>query len=159
VPPLSRDWLPTPGKRPLGAVWHEVDDNWKSLALWLAQGAAGSSTGDCLQTHSVRADGMHISVLWSFPNLLLWRSALALCVIVLQPTAVRRTLCRLSVFATDSSSMVTELEVESMMAHLRERATGVGAAATDADRYCSRQVARHVLIARPGYQPGLAVVR
>lgn len=175
-PCVPIEWVPRQGVARLDGHWHECSANWKLLAPALLDGMPGDEApdGSWIRSRTLREDGVPIELLWAFPNLVIWRSAQSICAIVLQPTAVGKTVCRLSVFANGRDAASTDAELGGWRARLvsqgalAERAqaachsqsvselepeVSTCAAVPHLTAYCRRQVARHVLIGRPGYQP------
>ncbi|ROO24194.1 Rieske (2Fe-2S) region [Salinisphaera orenii MK-B5] len=78
--------------------WFEFDCNWKLLAqhLLAMDEARAPAIGDYAWLHGVSGE---LNVAWCFPNLLVLSNGSSRCVIVLQPTAIGRTLCRVQVFS------------------------------------------------------------
>ncbi|WP_110947573.1 Rieske (2Fe-2S) protein [Pseudomonas bohemica] len=100
APPVEqsplRQWL-TDGAAwmRLGVHWQEVDCDWKLLAQHLA----GVEAPQDESTLIVRGVTDEAEVAWCFPNLLLLRDADTLCMAILQPVGLGKTLCRIQVFS------------------------------------------------------------
>lgn len=99
------DFAPTiarEGKPRLFEEWLEFGCNWKLAGQFIAgidtqspSGCADMLTGETLlgRTRGRAA--------WLFPNLVVLKAGDAICVVLLQPTALTRTLCRVHVFGDD----------------------------------------------------------
>ncbi len=80
-----------------GPQWLEFDANWKLVAQSLAAGAVlDASRPGCLRTRQRLAAGGASTTTWLFPSLLLLEAGQERVSLVLQPTAIGRTLVRLS---------------------------------------------------------------
>lgn len=81
--------------------WAEFDANWKLLGQNLTAGNVvdEDADGSWIATRSSRVDGSSCMRAWVFPNLVLCVERREVCAVVLQPTAMGRTLCRVSVFS------------------------------------------------------------
>jgi hypothetical protein len=143
-PTLPAGWAPPADAARDGTHWHEVSANWKHVAQALASGDPVNQAPDNAWLHSRAATGF--DALWLFPNLIIWRFDSGTFVCVLQPTATAKTLCRISPFAPPASAMPA-FEARAAMAEQGPSSHSHAAA------FCNRQVARHVLTGRPGYQP------
>jgi len=87
------DTLPTVPDLPRHASpsrWTMVDVDWKQAAAALTDGGTTSAAGACLLADDTA---------WHVPNLVLLRGEEGTCVVVLQPVAPARTLCRITLFA------------------------------------------------------------
>ncbi len=81
----------------LGTSWREYECNWKLLAQHLLSvDNFSSSDGEGLDIGCGTSADMRVA--WVFPNLLLLRKATELCVVILQPVALGRTVCRIQIF-------------------------------------------------------------
>ncbi|MFM0229898.1 aromatic ring-hydroxylating oxygenase subunit alpha [Paraburkholderia sediminicola] len=85
-----------------GNAWTELTGNWKHVGQRIAAGAKLTGTTDaCATFESVESGdsgGDPVRARWSFPNLIVLSAGASTCVIVLQPIALQRTLCRVSVY-------------------------------------------------------------
>ncbi|WP_297833546.1 hypothetical protein [Pseudomonas sp.] len=81
----------------LGTSWREYDCNWKLLAQHLLSvDSFTAAVGEGLDIGCGTSAGMKVA--WVFPSLLLLRKETELCVVILQPVALGRTVCRIQVF-------------------------------------------------------------
>jgi hypothetical protein len=78
--------------------WHACDANWKLAGQHLV-GASPSAPLSGNDVLLVQTDDGGTHALWLFPNLVVLATAASLCVVVLQATALTRTLCRVVTFA------------------------------------------------------------
>lgn len=98
VPALSQRDLPLRGSH-----WQEVDGNWKLAAQRLmAADRLPRAFGASLLVADTTVAGLPARALWLFPNLVLLTLQHAVCAVVLQPVALTRTLCRLTVLGDDT---------------------------------------------------------
>jgi hypothetical protein len=76
--------------------WMEFDCNWKTLAVALAasDGMPDTMPG-ALASQRLSASGERLSALWLFPNVVILSTEHASCLLVLQQTALERTLARI----------------------------------------------------------------
>lgn len=92
-----------------GHAFLGFDGNWKLVGQMLAAGSATSVSNAVftdrmalLQSECDAGDGQQCdeptTALWTFPNLLILAQPGSLCVALLQPVAINRTRCRLSIF-------------------------------------------------------------
>lgn len=93
LPTLERD------ERPLqGSEWLEFDCNWKLAGRHLIDAdQVSGATGPCGLLAWTTVGAKVAQALWLFPNLLLLALGGSVCAVVLQPVALTRTLCRVSV--------------------------------------------------------------
>lgn len=78
-------------------VWLEFSANWKIMASTLVAGALLASGQQWIATRSAMAAGSaNLTAAWLFPNLVLLCDGPHTATIVLQPTALGQTLCRVS---------------------------------------------------------------
>jgi len=90
-----------------GNEWLEIEGNWKHIGQRIAAGKIQPADMDrCASFNSI--DGT-ISASWFFPNLIILKHAGSTCVVVLQPIALQRTVCRISVYGADSMSRWRDL--------------------------------------------------
>jgi hypothetical protein len=83
-----------------GHAWLEIEGNWKHVGQRIAAGKiAPGDTDRCASFHRVDST---VNASWFFPNLIVLTHAGSTCVVVLQPIALQRTVCRLSVYGADS---------------------------------------------------------
>ncbi|SFU19040.1 hypothetical protein [Mesorhizobium sp. YR577] len=94
------DKLDLTGKR-----WMEFDCNWKLLAQVLAATEEGVSAThhNAITTRRTLSSGEVLSALWLFPNVVIVSAGSAACLMVLQQTAIERTLCRVYIHGTSQS--------------------------------------------------------
>ncbi len=86
-------------------IWLEHPANWKLAGQHLAGGEPLFDDGDrWLLGVTTLADGREARTAWLFPNLVLLATADETCVVVLQPTAIGQTLCRVSVYGEDAAT-------------------------------------------------------
>jgi hypothetical protein len=164
-PALPTEWAPPPRAARHRAHWHEAEANWKLIAQALASGDEVQESADGAWTHTQATHNDHaFAVLWMFPNLVIWRASQSTWVIVLQPTATGKTLCRVNVFAAEpgvDEAWREAFETRVAAAEQAQAATrgadepvlGPMVSAAHVVDFCNRQVVRHVLTGRPGYQP------
>ena len=86
-------------------VWLEYDANWKHLAISLAAG---------------RADGVETHLF--FPNVIVMTLYHALCMVVLQPTALAKTMCRIRLFEREETTSAPASAEEEALAMVASRA-------------------------------------
>ncbi|HEY0285394.1 MAG TPA: hypothetical protein VGC62_00010 [Pseudomonas sp.] len=82
----------------IGVSWREYDCNWKLLAPHLL----GLDSHDYLTAHGpalLEGQSSDVDVAWCFPGLLLLRKADVMCVVMLQPVALGKTLCRVQLLS------------------------------------------------------------
>lgn len=84
--------------RPDATHWLECDADWKLLAHHLAAGDEDSSGADFIRTAITLDSGAPANAMILFPNAIIISAHRQHCMIVLQPTALGRTLCRIRVF-------------------------------------------------------------
>lgn len=84
--------------RSIATHWREYDADWKLLGqhLLCAEQGRTQMMGD--EVLEVRCDSLHS--LWCFPNLLWLAEGNEACLVLLQPTALGRTLCRIHLFTS-----------------------------------------------------------
>lgn len=93
VPVLSRQDLPLQGRH-----WQEVDGNWKRVAQrLLGAEQLPRAFGASVLLADTTLTGLPATAFWLFPNLVLLALQHAVCAVVLQPVALTRTLCRITV--------------------------------------------------------------
>lgn len=87
--------------------WREFDANWKLTAQALAASldAAPRSLGGAVAGERRGADGRRVASLWLFPNVVLLSAGSASAAVIVQQTAVEKSLCRIHLFAGSSSSV------------------------------------------------------
>ncbi|WPP06131.1 hypothetical protein [Methylocella tundrae] len=86
--------------------WLEFDADWKLLAHHLAAGAEESSGPDFIRTLIRLDSGALAAATILFPNAIVIRAHGQTCTVILQPTALGRTLCRIRLggeFPTDDA--------------------------------------------------------
>ena len=153
-PQIPTGVLPPQGTPRTASRWVEIGANWKRVAEILASGDAMSEAGDgaWMHTRSRRSDSTMLEVISAFPNLIIWCSPTAQCVMVLQPLAISRTLCRVSLFVDGSNA---DEEAERTIEHLQALTTLLefGDVMRSGLTYGDTQSVRHVLTRRHGYQP------
>jgi hypothetical protein len=82
--------------------WIEFAGNWKRVGQRITNGLSqAETTAHCASFACV---GDSLRAVWCFPNLILLTDACSACVVVLQPVALERTLCRISVFDSRTAS-------------------------------------------------------
>ncbi|MEA3117200.1 MAG: hypothetical protein QOI13_470 [Paraburkholderia sp.] len=85
-----------------GDGWLELAGNWKHVGQRIAIGAkltdAATASATFESTQSLDESGAPIRAMWRFPNLIVLSAGASLCVIVLQPIALQRTLCRVTIY-------------------------------------------------------------
>lgn len=111
--------------------WAEFDANWKLVGQALAAGNVvdESANRSWIATRSLGVSGSSCMTAWLFPNLILSVEGREVCAVVLQPTAMERTLCRVSVFSE------AEIPKSSWMTHVCERAATAVERHTDLTRW------------------------
>ncbi|MEH6499017.1 MAG: hypothetical protein V7751_06485 [Pseudoalteromonas distincta] len=84
--------------RSIATHWCEYDADWKLLGQYLlcAEQARTLMIGD--EVLEARCDSLNS--LWGFPNLLWLAEGKEFCLVLLQPTALGRTLCRIYLFTS-----------------------------------------------------------
>ncbi|MDP2868959.1 hypothetical protein [Methyloversatilis sp.] len=98
VPALSRQDMPLQGSH-----WQEVDGNWKLVAQrLLAAEQLPRAFGASVLVADTTLVGLPARALWLFPNLVLLALQHVVCAVVLQPVALTRTLCRITVLGDDA---------------------------------------------------------
>ena len=95
-------------------IWLEFSANWKILGAALA---AGEPLGEdrragWMLSQTTVADGEPAKSAWLFPNLVLLSDETDTAVAVLQPTAIGRTLCRLSVYGPNPQATLARWRAE-----------------------------------------------
>jgi hypothetical protein len=116
--PLQQ-WLADSGSwSRVGVSWREMECNWKLLAQHLLSlEEPGDESSLILQGKSGTAE-----VAWCFPNLLLLRNASTLCILILQPVGLGKTLCRLQVFSSNTLAAVdADQQLQAWMTLIAER--------------------------------------
>lgn len=78
--------------------WREYDADWKLLGQHLLETGQGRSAILDDDVFEVRSDALLAR--WGFPNLLLLAQGSEACAVLLQPTALGKTLCRIQLFST-----------------------------------------------------------
>ncbi|MGE6689875.1 hypothetical protein ACQKFE_18100 [Stutzerimonas stutzeri] len=78
--------------------WREYDADWKLLGQHLLEAGPGRSMIRGDDIFEVRSDAM--LAFWGFPNLLMLAQGNETCLVLLQPTALGKTLCRIHLFST-----------------------------------------------------------
>ncbi|GLK66909.1 ring-hydroxylating oxygenase subunit alpha [Hansschlegelia plantiphila] len=102
--------------------WLEFSANWKLLGQALAGGtpAGEEGEGNWIFAETTLADGAPAVTAWLFPNLVLIATESETCAIVLQQTAIGRTLCRLCVYGEsdrlDDGRWTAEVETRAALA-------------------------------------------
>ncbi|WP_158807185.1 hypothetical protein [Beijerinckia sp. L45] len=104
--------------------WLEHDANWKHLATCLADGVVETMGG----SHAVREGG---SVLL-YPNVVILADHTVTAVVILQPTALGRTLSRIRLFAREASALCDASACEAILATIATRAAAAEARQRDA---------------------------
>lgn len=86
--------------------WLEIEGNWKHVGQCMAAGKMAPKFSD----RCASFDGIddRVSATWCFPNLIVLRCAGSTCAVVLQPIALQRALCRISVYGADLLSVWRE---------------------------------------------------
>ncbi|MFD1331448.1 ring-hydroxylating oxygenase subunit alpha [Methylopila musalis] len=84
-------------------IWLEFNANWKLAAAALAAGrpVARDDEAGWIVSETETRDGGPARAAWLFPNLVLLSDETGTAVVALQPTAIGRTLCRVSVYGAD----------------------------------------------------------
>ena len=97
---------------PVAGHWMGVAANWKLVAQSLARCSVLTSQTDT-RLNGSRDDGT-IGVTWMHPNVVILTSAETQCLVIVQPTAMSKTLMRISMFATskDSANTVWQSELD-----------------------------------------------
>lgn len=85
----------------VGVRWVEYECNWKFLAQYLL--AMDSVENTCDESAVLYGRSGDVAVAWRFPNLLLFQHGNSYCVVLLQPTALAKTLCRIQCFERGKS--------------------------------------------------------
>lgn len=83
-----------------GVKWTEYECNWKMLAYRLL----GLDEDPSEEDDVIFGRSGEFAATWCFPNLLLLEDANSYCVVVVQPTALNKTLCRMECFTHKNSS-------------------------------------------------------
>ncbi|MGF6780267.1 hypothetical protein [Paraburkholderia sp. GAS334] len=83
-----------------GNEWIELSGNWKHVGQRIAAGAKLVGARDGGATFESGDDPVRAT--WCFPNLIVLSAGKSTCVIVLQPVALQRTVCRVSVYGSQS---------------------------------------------------------
>jgi hypothetical protein len=83
-----------------GDEWIELAGNWKHVGQRIAAGAKLAGATDTCATFESGDDPGRAT--WRFPNLIVLSAGESTCVIILQPVALQRTLCRVSVYGPQS---------------------------------------------------------
>ena len=117
-----------------GAVLRRVEyaANWKLLAQHLADGRVIAAEPGCLRLATILGDGASAEIRLVFPNLVLISVRDQTCAVILQPTAVGRTLCRVALFGADTAAWAAWLSEIAGRAAAAEAAQ-VRIAATSSD--------------------------
>jgi hypothetical protein len=85
--------------------WLEYDANWKLLGQHLTRGMTILASDDDGWIVTESSDSSPVMrAAWLFPNLVLIKAGDETCVIVLQPTAVGRTMCRIGIYGPNPTS-------------------------------------------------------
>lgn len=88
------------------SAWREYDANWKLVGQHLVGGGMpvidSRESGWIATSRTLPGDAGTARAAWIFPNLVLIATGTETCAIVLQPTAVGRTLCRIGVYGPAS---------------------------------------------------------
>jgi hypothetical protein len=96
-----------------GDGWLELAGNWKHVGQRIATGAkltgATAASATFESTESMDEGGAPICATWRFPNLIVLSAGASLCVIVLQPIALQRTLCRVTIYGPQPLARWLEL--------------------------------------------------
>lgn len=89
-----------------GDRWLEFAANWKLVGQHLVAGAvmAESEAANWMLADTRLADGSAATAAWLFPNLVLIVTEAETCVVILQPTAIGQTLCRVAVYGDGAGS-------------------------------------------------------
>jgi hypothetical protein len=90
-----------------GNEWLELAGNWKHVGQRIAAGAM--QPGEIDRCASFESIDEPVRASWFFPNLIILRHATSTCVVVLQPIALQRALCRVSVYGPDSITQWREM--------------------------------------------------
>jgi hypothetical protein len=98
--------------------WIEYDANWKRLAVSFAEGAINASG----VAHAVVSGQTKIEAAILFPNVVILIDPVVTAIVVLQPTALGRTLCRIRFFGRDLSAPLDEAARERLVATIAVRA-------------------------------------
>jgi hypothetical protein len=80
-----------------GDEWIELPGNWKQVGQGLVRGPILSSPSSACAVFG-QDDGSGLRAVWAYPNLIVLSEGASVCALVLQPVALQRTLCRVSVF-------------------------------------------------------------
>ena len=125
------------GHARLATLWAEHKANWKLLALELlgdvSPGSEEARSDSCFVARANEFGGDGLKVAWLFPNLVLLADAHETCAVVLQPTAIGQTLCRVSLYGSAGGT-------EGAAARWRDRLASLARAAE----------ANHEMVARWG---------
>lgn len=98
APVLPRPFFDNARGQRLASRWLEVKANWKLLAPALLGGLEQPTEEENCLAGRVRFGDTEGQAAWFFPNLVLLDDGEQTCAIVLQPTAVGRTLCRIGIY-------------------------------------------------------------
>ncbi len=111
--------------------WLEFETNWKLLGQCLADGEVTDEDtyGSWIATRGAGPGDGAYAAAWLFPNLVLMVAGRETCALVLQPTAMGRTLCRMSVYSEEASPR------RPWAAHVLERAAAAKAKHADLARW------------------------
>lgn len=103
APPALPDLIAQYPAMRVHEVWVEVTANWKFTAEALMSGSVTSVSGQ-FATGRDRVDGTSITAQWAFPNLVVLRDPKSICLIVVQPTALGKSLMRIEVLSDDTTA-------------------------------------------------------
>ncbi|MFC5068907.1 ring-hydroxylating oxygenase subunit alpha [Flaviflagellibacter deserti] len=84
--------------RRLGEQWLEFDADWKLLGEHLSGGSPIEEQDGWIMASGLLSTGEGVRTAWLFPGVILIATEDETCVVILQPTAIGRTLCRISVY-------------------------------------------------------------
>jgi len=86
--------------------WIELEANWKLLAQHLSAGTTVEEDAErgLLLARTVLSDGREARTAWLFPNLVFIATDTETCAVVLQPTAIDQTLCRVLVYGEGTNN-------------------------------------------------------
>ncbi|GLK75025.1 hypothetical protein GCM10008171_02790 [Methylopila jiangsuensis] len=95
-------------------IWLEFKANWKLTAAALAAGrlAASDPEGGWTVSDAETRDGRPLRAAVLFPNLVLLSDERDTAVVILQPTAIGRTLCRVSVYGAEPAATLERWRAE-----------------------------------------------
>jgi hypothetical protein len=115
-------------------IWSEFSANWKLLGQHLASGEPIAEDGEAgwILAETTLSDRTAARTAWLFPNLALIATERETCAIVLQQTAIGRTLCRISVYGE-----APEAAAERWRAEIDKRAAAAAAEHSELARWAT----------------------